>query len=70
MMVHITPKRLKKIVVEATFENKGIAYNERFESKNKFCSYLKRTKDVFKNGVDYERMEVIRPDNVRSYLHS
>ena len=70
MMVHITPKRLKKIVVEATFENKGIAYNERFESKNKFCSYLKRTKDVFKNGVDYERMEVIRPDNVRSYLRS
>ena len=70
MMVHITPKRLKKVVVEATFENKGIAYNERFESKKKFCSYLKRTKDVFKNGVDYERMEVIRPDNVRSYLHS
>ena len=70
MMVHITPKRLKKIVVEATFENKGIAYSERFDSKKKFSSYLKRTKDVFKNAVDYERMEVIRPDNVRSYLHS
>ena len=70
MMIHVTPKRLKKIAVEATFENKGIAYNERFESKNKFCSYLKRTKDTFKNAVDYERMEVIRPDNVRSYLHS
>ena len=70
MMVHITPKRLKKLVVEATFENKGIAYSERFDSKKKFCSYLKRTKDVFKNAVDYERMEVIRPDNVRSYLHS
>ena len=69
-MIHVTPKRLKKIVVEATFENKGIAYSERFDSKNKFCSYLKRTKDVFKNAVDYERMEVIRPDNVRSYLHS
>ena len=69
-MVHITPKRLKKIVVEATFENKGIAYSERFDSKKKFSSYLKRTKDVFKNAVDYERMEVIRPDNVRSYLHS
>ena len=69
-MIHVTPKRLKKIAVEATFENKGIAYNERFESKNKFCSYLKRTKDVFKNGVDYERMEVIRSDNVRSYLIS
>ena len=69
-MIHVTPKRLKKIAVEATFENKGIAYNERFESKNKFCSYLKRTKDVFKNGVDYERMVVIRSDNVRSYLHS
>lgn len=69
-MVHITPKRLKKIVVEATFENKGIAYSERFDSKKKFCSYLKRTKDVFKNAVDYERMEVIRSDNVRSYLHS
>ena len=69
-MIHVTPKRLKKIAVEATFENKGIAYNERFESKKKFCSYLKRTKDVFKNGVDYERMVVIRSDNVRSYLHS
>ena len=70
MMVHITPQRLKKITIEATFENKGIAYSERFESKKKFCSYLKRTKDAFKNAVDYERMEVIRPDNVRSYLHS
>ncbi len=70
MMVHITPKRLKKIVVEATFENKGIAYSERFESKKKFEAYYKRTKDVFKNGVDYERMVVIRSDNVRSYLHS
>ena len=70
MMIHVTPKRLKKIVVEATFENKGIAYSERFDSKKKFESYYKRTKDVFKNGVDYERMEVIRPDNVRSYLHS
>ena len=70
MMVHITPKRLKKIVVEATFENKGIAYSERFDSKKKFSSYLGRTKDVFKNAVDYERMEVIRPDNVRSYLYS
>ena len=70
MMIHVTPKRLKKIVVEATFENKGIAYSERFESKKKFESYYKRTKDVFKNGVDYERVEVIRPDNVRSYLHS
>ena len=70
MMVHITPKRLKKIVVEATFENKGIAYSERFDSKKKFSSYLRRTKDVFKNAVDYERMEVIRPDNVRSYLYS
>lgn len=69
MMIHVTPKRLKKIVVEATFENKGIAYSERFESKKKFSSYLGRTKDVFKNAVDYERMEVIRPDNVRSYLH-
>ena len=69
-MIHVTPKRLKKIAVEATFENKGIAYNERFESKKKFCCYLKRTKNVFKNAVDYERMEVIRPDNVRSYLHS
>ena len=66
----VTPKRLKKIVVEATFENKGIAYSERFDSKKKFSSYYKRTKDVFKNAVDYERMEVIRPDNVRSYLHS
>ena len=70
MMVHITPKRLKKIVVEATFENKGIAYSERFESKKKFSAYIKRTKDVFKNAVDYERMEVIRSDNIRSYLHS
>ena len=69
-MIHVTPKRIKKIVVEATFENKGIAYSERFDSKKKFSSYLKRTKDVFKNAVDYERMEVIRPDNVRSYLHS
>ena len=69
-MIHVTPKRLKKIAVEATFENKGIAYNERFESKNKFCSYLKRTKDTFKSAVDYERMVVIRSDNVRSYLHS
>ena len=68
MMVHITPKRLKKIVVEATFENKGIAYSERFESKNKFSAYMKRTKDVFKNAVDYERMVVIRSDNIRSYL--
>lgn len=70
MMVHITPKRLKKITIEATFENKGIAYSERFESKKKFEAYYKRTKDVFKNGVDYERMVVIRSDNVRSYLHS
>lgn len=70
MMIHVTPKRLKAIVVDATFENKGIAYSERFDSKKKFSSYLKRTKDVFKNAVDYERMEVIRPDNVRSYLHS
>ena len=69
-MMIVTPKRLKKIVVEATFENKGIAYSERFDSKKKFSSYYKRTKDVFKNAVDYERMEVIRPDNVRSYLHS
>ncbi len=70
MMIHVTPKRLKKIVVEATFESKGIAYSERFESKKKFESYYKRTKDVFKNAVDYERMEVIRSDNIRSYLHS
>ena len=68
MMIHVTPKRLKKIVVEATFENKGIAYSERFDSKKKFSSYLGRTKDVFKNAVDYERMEVIRSDNIRSYL--
>lgn len=39
MMIHVTPKRLKKITIEATFENKGIAYSERFDSKNKFCSY-------------------------------
>ena len=39
MMIHVTPKRLKKIVVEATFENKGIAYSERFDSKKKFSSY-------------------------------
>ena len=70
MMIHVTPKRLKKIVVEATFENKGIAYSERFDSKKRFSSYLGRTKDVFKNAVDYERMEVIRSDNIRSYLHS
>lgn len=70
MMIHVTPKRLKKIAVEATFENKGIAYSERFESKKKFSSYLKRTKDAFLNAVDYERMEVIRSDNIRSYLHS
>lgn len=70
MMVHITPKRLKKITIDATFENKGIAYSEKFDSKKKFESYFKRTKDVFKSAVDYERMEVIRPDNVRSYLHS
>ena len=70
MMIHVTPKRLKKIVVDATFENKGIAYSERFDSKKKFEAYYKRTKDVFKNGVDYERMEVIRSDNVRSYLYS
>lgn len=69
-MIHVTPKRLKRIVVEATFENKGIAYSERFDSKKKFSSYLGRTKDVFKNAVDYERMEVIRSDNVRSYLNS
>ena len=49
MMIHVTPKRLKKIVVEATFENKGITF-VRFRNvfKNKGNTFVK-LRNTFEN---------------------
>lgn len=68
MMVHITPKRLKSIAVDATFENKGIPYSERFSSPKRFIAYVKRTRDVFINAVDFSSNEVINKKNIHSYI--
>ena len=72
MMVHITPKRLKTIAVDATFEHMGVPYSERFASRKRFLAYLKRTRDVFVSAVDYISNEVINKKNISSYsyIHS
>lgn len=70
MLIKTRVKRIRKVVVSATFEHQGVPYEDRFDSIGRFITKVKRTKDTFINAVVFTDMTVLNPQNISKYISS
>jgi len=69
MLIQTLTKKIKpNYLISATFEHQGVEYEERFNNLRGFKMKIKRSKDAFKNAVDYAQMKVIHPLELKDYL--